>query len=117
MSSLYVEQKVEPEKIKEEKINVNVNKILYKAHKNIKKEKIKNPSKRIDYLCVDKNDLPKNLPNTKNIKNRKLKNQLNKDVKLAILSSKKLLANTKFMPLKEGYIKYNSVNEPKIQKK
>ncbi|SOV75176.1 nucleolar rRNA processing protein, putative [Plasmodium sp. gorilla clade G3] len=114
MSSLFVDQKVEPEKIKEEKIKVNVNKILYKAHKNIKKERIKNQSKRIDYLCVDKNDLPKNLPNTKNIKNRKLKNLLNKDVKLAILSSKKILANTKFMPLKEGYIKYNSVNEPGV---
>ncbi|SOV22011.1 nucleolar rRNA processing protein, putative [Plasmodium sp. DRC-Itaito] len=114
MSSLFVEQKVEPEKIKEEKIKVNVNKILYKAHKNIKKERIKNPSKRIDYLCVDKNDLPQNLPNAKNIKNRKLKNQLNKDVKLAILSSKKILANTKFMPLKEGYIKYNSMNEPGV---
>ncbi|KAI4840767.1 U3 small nucleolar RNA-associated protein 7 [Plasmodium brasilianum] len=106
MEDIFVESNVNTEKIKENKITVvNVNKIIYNIKKRIKKKKKRNGGNKINYLpVVDPTQLPKDLPNTKNIKNKKLKNKLKKDVKLAILSTKKILANKKFRKIDEGYI-------------
>ncbi|KJP87861.1 hypothetical protein AK88_02465 [Plasmodium fragile] len=111
---LLVLQEVTPQAVGEQRINVDLkerdrrkranNKILKRLKKNIreKKELEKN---RINYLPVDPKELPQNLPNTKKIKNKKMKLKLSRDVRLAILSSKKLLANKKFKRVEEGFIR------------
>ncbi|GAW79365.1 hypothetical protein, conserved [Plasmodium gonderi] len=109
---LFVQRDVNPEAIEENKINVNVEKANDKSARKVLhkiKKKIQNKIKqknRIDYLQVDPLLLPKNLPKTKKIKNKKIKNKLNKDVRLAIISSKKMLANSKFKRVDEGFIRF-----------
>ncbi|CRH02982.1 nucleolar rRNA processing protein, putative [Plasmodium relictum] len=113
MSDLFVEHNINTEKIEEEKVDFDENKIIYKIKRKIKKKGIK----RINYLPIKDEKLHQILPNTKNIKNIKLKNKLKKDVKLAIISSKKILANSKFKPAEEGYIEFDSNEERNVTKK
>ncbi|VEV55580.1 U3 small nucleolar RNA-associated protein 7, putative [Plasmodium vinckei vinckei] len=63
--------------------------------------------------------LSKDFPNPKNIKNKKIKNKISTDVKLAILSSKKIQTNAQFNNINDhGYIKLAShKNDKSLEKK
>ncbi|CAG9483526.1 unnamed protein product [Plasmodium vivax] len=114
---LLVLREVTPQAVEEERIAVDVEgaigkaaigkaanrKLLGRLKKKVREEVLQR--KRIDYLPVGANELPRNLPKTKKIKNKKIKQKLSRDVRLAILSSKKLLANRRFKPVEEGFIR------------
>ncbi|EUD65258.1 hypothetical protein C922_04387 [Plasmodium inui San Antonio 1] len=109
---LLVLREVTPQAVEAQHINVDVErasrkrdnrKVLSRIKKNIHEKGLQ--KKRIDYLAVDPKELPQNFPKTKKIKNKKIKLKLKRDVSLAILSSRKLLANRKFKPVEEGFIR------------
>ncbi|CXI20157.1 U3 small nucleolar RNA-associated protein 7, putative [Plasmodium berghei] len=118
--NLFVEQNVETEKISENKLNINTDKIIHKIKKKIRKKQENGHNPNINLLPNNKEILlSKDFPNPKNIKNKKIKKKLSTDVKLAILSSKKIISNAQFNNINDqGYIKLTSQkNEKNIEKK
>ncbi|CDU17079.1 U3 small nucleolar RNA-associated protein 7, putative [Plasmodium yoelii] len=106
-ADLFVGQNVETEKVPENKFNINTDIIIHKIKKNIFKKKKNGHNLNIDLLSNNKETLlSKDFPNLKNIKNKKIKKKLSTDVKLAILSSKKIITNAQFNNINDqGYIK------------
>ncbi|VTZ67814.1 U3 small nucleolar RNA-associated protein 7, putative [Plasmodium chabaudi chabaudi] len=120
MKNLFVEQNVDTEKVPENKVNINTDKIIYKIKKKIRKKKENGYNPNLNLLPHNKEILlSKDFPNPKNIQNKKLKNKISTDVKLAILSSKKILTNAQFNNINDhGYIKLTShKNDKNVEKK